>query len=836
MRFIKSLLAILGLASSLHAQQVNIAPVPILVKPITFNTNVSATDTVSSSGGYYDLLVDDQYNLAEQHNYFHYAQLITSEKGLDNVSTLTSNYDPEYQTLTFHIIRIIRKGQVIDQLRRDKIQLLRREENLERSVYDGSLTAVFNFENLQVGDIIEFATSYKGYNPIFENKYSRSLYFNYGVPVEKIYTRVVAEKNRKFNQKKFNNPPDAKEKIVGDRKEYEWQLDKIKALLFDEGRPGWHEPLSRIDFSEYNDWQEVVNWGNRVFARAAISSPAIEKQIAALRKENLEESANACIRFVQDEIRYLSFNDGIHGYQPHKAAQIFDQRYGDCKDKSVLLALMLNKLGIKSAPALVHSSSAKLINESLPTPRLFNHCIVQFTLNDSIYWVDPTISLQRGPLKKRFTPDYAYGLTLSSQSKGLSEIRYDAHDSEINIREKFDVGAVGTSARLEVDISYSGDEANSMRHYFRSTSRDEVTKSYLNFYANDYPDIEAARDVAYDDDELNNVFTTRERYNITRFWTYDSIAGKHTVSIYPRTLASYITKPGTKIRTMPYALVYPRHVKQQVTLQMPDTWDIENTEKSIETSGFDYKSAATYQDTLITLKYEYRTKKTHLEPSEINEYLKKIEDVQNDLTLNLYSYDQSKASSATKINYPFIIILAVSCVGFFFGVRKMYDYDPDAKPALEKHNSIGGWLILPAIGLCISPFRLVYDLYSTEYFNYTNWQILTDSNFAAYNPALGSLIAVEMIINFAILIYAIVLAVMFFQRRTSAPLFMMAFYIVTVLFVFTDSLVAESFGVEGFDDETTKTVIRGAIGAAIWVPYFLVSERVKGTFTIRKES
>jgi transglutaminase-like putative cysteine protease len=834
MRLVSFMFAILGLASTLYAQQVNIAPVPAWVKPVTFNTDVSAMDAVSSSGGYYDLLVDDQYNLAEQHNYFHYAQLITSEKGLDNVSTLTSNYDPEYQTLTFHIIRIIRKGQVIDQLQRNRIQLLRREENLERSVYDGSLTGVFNFENLQVGDIIEFATSYKGYNPIFENKYSRSLYFNYGVPVEKIFTRVVVEKNRKFNQKKFNTPPDAIETIVGDRKEYEWQLDKIKALSFDEGRPGWHEPLNRIDFSEYKDWQDVINWGTRVFARAAVSSPAIEKQIASLRKANLEESANACIRFVQDEIRYLSFNEGIHGYQPHKAAQIFDQRYGDCKDKSVLLALMLNKLGIKSAPALVHSSSAKLVNESLPTPRLFNHCIVQFTLNDSTYWVDPTISLQRGPLKKRFTPDYAYGLALSPQSNGLSEIRYDAHDSEINIAEKLDVGPVGTSARLEVDISYTGDEANSMRHYFRSTSRDEVTKSYLNFYANDYPDIEALRDVAFEDDELNNVFITRERYNITRFWTYDSVAKKHSVSIYPRTLASYMTKPGTKIRTMPYALVYPRHVKQKITLQMPDAWDIADSEKKIESAGFSYTSSATYRDTLISLNYEYQTKKTYLEPTEINEYLKKTEEVQNDLTLNLYSYDEAKASSTTKVNYPFIIILAISCIGFFFGVRKMYDYDPDAKPALEKHNSIGGWLILPAIGLCLSPFRLVYDLYSSEYFNYVNWQILSDSNFAAYNPALGSLIVVELVVNFAILIYGIVLIVLFFQRRTSAPLFMMVFYIVTVVFVFTDSLIAESFGIEGFDDDTTKTVIRGAIAAAIWVPYFLVSERAKGTFTIRR--
>jgi transglutaminase-like putative cysteine protease len=834
MRILIFLLTALGLARNLHAQQVNIAPAPAWVKPITFNTNISGVDTINSSGGYYDLLVEDQYNLNEKQNYFHYAQLITSEKGLENIATITNSYDPEYQTLTFHAIRIIRKGQIIDQLKRDKIQLLKREENLERAVYDGSITAVFNFENLRIGDIIEYAISYKGYNPIFENKFSRSFYFNYSVPIDKIYTRVVSEKHRNFEQKKFNNAPDAKESTNGNLKVFEWELTKTKALLYDEGRPGWYEPANRVDFSEYKDWSEVINWGNKVFSKAAKSSPAIEQQIQTLKRESLEESVNACIRFVQDEIRYLSFNEGIHGYQPHQAAQIFNQRYGDCKDKSVLLALMLNRLGVKSSPALVHSTSAKLVNESLPTPRLFDHCIVQFALNDSIYWIDPTMSLQRGPLKRRFIPNYAYGLVLNDQSTDLSEMRYDAHRSGISIFERFDVGAAGASAKLWVEIEYTGDEANSTRHYFRSTSRDEITKSYLNFYASDYPDIEPVQDVAFEDDEVNNVFTTKEQYNITSFWTYDSAAGKHVVSIYPRTFASYLTKPNTKIRTMPYALTYPRNVNQKVQLQMPDEWNVEDTFKKIETSGFYYESDVTYRDTLISLNYEFRTKKSFLEPTEINDHIKKIEEAQNDLTLNLYSYDTKSSNTTQAINYPYVLILGVACIAYFFGVKKMLEYDPEPKPALEKHNSIGGWLILPTIGLCFAPIRMIYDLFSTDYFSYSNWQMLADSNFGAYNPAMGGFILIELLINFALLVYGIVLAVMFFQRRTSVPSFMIAFYLASLLFLFSDSLVAESFGLDGFDDETTKALVRGTIGAAIWVPYFMNSQRVKGTFTQRK--
>jgi hypothetical protein len=607
----------------------------------------------------------------------------------------------------------------------------------------------------------------------------------------------------------------------------------VRALLYDQGTPNWYEPSDRVDFSEFNSWAEVANWGSKLYSQAFATSPAIEGKLASFKKEEkIEEAINKCVRFVQDEVRYLSFSDGIHGYKPHPASQVLSQLYGDCKDKSVLLVLMLRGLGLRSHPVLVHSSGGKLLSELLPSPRNFDHCIVQFQLNDSTYWIDPTMNLQRGSLKKRFTPDYAFGLVLKAETTSLTPISHDSKDSYIYFKEKFDVAKVGTSATLFVDIEYHGDEANSIRDYFRSTSLDEVTKSYLNFYATDYPNIEAQRSVSFDDNEVENVLTSHEKYFISSFWKYDSTYGKYSVNIYPRTLASYFPKPSTKIRTMPYAIAYPRNVDYEIKLKMPEPWSTTKIAKSIETSGFQYKSASNYKDSVVTLNYTFKAKKSYLDAVEISEHLQKVDDAINDLSIDL-TYTETKAAS-NKFNYPFAIILLGISVFLYFGLKKCYEFDPEPKPSPDRYVAIGGWLILPSIGLCIAPLQLVYFIYDTGFFNYVNWQILADAAYVSYNPNLGMLVLTELIINFVLCAFGVLVIVLFFKRRSSVPLLVACFYGANFLLPLIDSLIADSLNLSGFDKETTSNLLTGFISCAIWIPYFLISNRSKGTFTVRR--
>ena len=66
----------------------------------------------------------------------------------------------------------------------------------------------------------------------------------------------------------------------------------------------------------------------------------------------------------------------MHGYKPYTTAVIFDRRHGDCKDKSLLLNVMLREIGIDAYPVLIRSSALRSTDDlSLPLIRHFNHCI-----------------------------------------------------------------------------------------------------------------------------------------------------------------------------------------------------------------------------------------------------------------------------------------------------------------------------------------------------------------------------------------------------------------------------------------------------------------------------
>ncbi|MCW5911692.1 MAG: DUF3857 domain-containing protein [Cyclobacteriaceae bacterium] len=827
-----SLIAILLLSVSAFGQtkNVKINTAPTWVKSIEYPATVR--DTSMASGGYYNLLVDEQINQITQETYSRYAQLVLSEKGLGNITPVSISFDPSFQELTFHNITIIRNGKRLEQLRLNEIEILRREQNLERAVYDGDLTAVCNLQNLHVGDILEYSYTIKGSNPVFQNKLFRTFYFNYGVPVKKMFYRLVVPSGNSVYLKKFNQAPEALVTRQGQVTEYEWTQQEVPALTMEESTPSWYNPYNYVQLSEFSTWKEVAQWAHALFDLKPAKKLS-DRVPGLISDQPLEQQISRAIQFIQDEVRYLSFADGIHGFKPHSPDKIINQRFGDCKDKSLLLAIILRELGIDSKPVLINTSYGPVLDSVLPSPRMFDHCIVQFHLHDSTYWVDPTISFQRGPLKKLFLPNYEFGLVIDPNTSGLEYIPQIAKTGLVDVKEIFDVQSVGGAATLQVTSIYEGNDADYMREYFKSNSLAEIDERYLNFYATDYPDIELAAPIEFTDDEKSNRFTTVEQYEINSFWTFDAANQMQSVTVYPRNLASYLTTPSTKIRRMPYALNHPLHISYFIKLNMPEDWSVTASEKTIESAGFTYNSNSSLQNgNEVHLNFNYKTRKRHLEKDEVKDHIKKVNEATNDMTFTITYKDETKTNAT--FNTPFLLIVLMLFIPGFFALKVMYEYDPEPK-APTHYNSIGGWLVLPAIGFCLTPLRMIYDFIDIEYFNYSNWRILTDPSFASYDIKLGSFILLEMIINLLLLFYSVVLVILFFKRRSSVPLLAALFYSVNFLFLLLDGLIGSEYS-NGMDTETITSIIRSLIAASIWVPYFLISDRSKGTFTQRNQS
>ena len=637
---------------------------PAWVSPYEF---ADISDTTETNNGYVYLLISRQNHLESREDYYKYVMKVTSEKGLANVGSINESFDPSFQKLTFHELNIIRAGKKINKLKPGNFEVIRREEEMDRAVYDKSVNAVYNLPDVRIGDIVEYAFTRKGFNPAFGNHSFGSFYLQYGSPVGKFAYRIVRDQNRRLAFKTFGESGvSPKESFVGGLKVTEWVRENADGLLTDDNYPSWFDPFPRVEFSDFESWNEVKTWAGQLYKFPELKSGALGKTIETIKAsvKSDEDKIKECIRIAQGDIRYLSFSDGINGYKPHSPEKVYDQRYGDCKDKSFMLALMLNKLGFESHPALVSTEQGYVLNDVLPSPWAFNHCVVQFTHNDSTYWIDPTLNAQAGPLNSYYIPSYHRALVINEDPSGLTTVPFGYKSSKIDIREEYSMDEIGGYVTLKVQTTYYGDEADDIRGYFRSTTTDRINKSYMNFYAEEYSDISLVKDFEYTDDAANNTIVSSEEYLLKNFWTIAD--GNKTADVVANVLHSYLKKPETRVRTMPLSIAHPRNISQTIKVRLPEEWNLEDSHLEVESEGFTYNRSKFYADQVITLRYNYRTKASFVTAEAAGDHIDKINEALDETGLTIY---KPLAGSTPVSKNAYIVIGLLIVVGVIV-VRK----------------------------------------------------------------------------------------------------------------------------------------------------------------------
>ena len=322
---------------------------PSWATPVAINYNSIYLDK-EAEDGFSDLHYEQQVSL-EQQAVFVKKAMHTSEAGVQNLSQVSVNYDPSFQQLYFHTIRVIRDNHVINQLEPTRIKTIQQEKELDRNIYDGSLTAILILEDIRKNDIIEYSYTIKGFNPIFRNKYADVYSTKFAFPLYSIYYKLIVPKGRTINIK--NSLTDIQPVVSAFLNEtvYEWKMKDQKAQRIESDIPSWYDAYPMIMVSEFNSWSEVNKWALELFPFSTPLSASLQKKISEIKTayNRTEERLLAALRFVQDDIRYMGIEMGENSHKPHAASQVFQQRFGDCKDKSYLLCNMLRAMGIDAS-------------------------------------------------------------------------------------------------------------------------------------------------------------------------------------------------------------------------------------------------------------------------------------------------------------------------------------------------------------------------------------------------------------------------------------------------------------------------------------------------------
>jgi hypothetical protein len=145
----------------------------------------------------------------------------------------------------------------------------------------------------------------------------------------------------------------------------------------------------------------------------------------------------------------------------------------------------------------------------------------------------------------------------------------------------------------------------------------------------------------------------------------------------------------------------------------------------------------------------------------------------------------------------------------------------------EDLNGIGGWLILPAIGLAIAPFVALYIIFMVDL------PVLTDSKYQEVltrHPALPGLLIFEIIANAFFLAGSLGLNFLFYKKKRVLPTCMIAYLIIQFLLIMADNLATAAFIPSANTAGNIFEVVRSFVGAVIWIAYFHSSIRVENTF------
>ena len=840
---LKSVLSILLIISAFiaTAQKVNTSPTPAWLVPYTPDLT-KKPNAKNISDGYYLLLLEEQRQVELKSNYQHFIRQIISEAGIQNGSEISVDYDPQYEKLSFHKIVIHRDGKEINRLPGAAFKLLQKEQDLSRFIYSGTYTAYLILEDVRKGDQIEYAYSVTGDNPIFNGKLDSRIYFVAYEPIVNYYKNLIVSPQRPIRFKLYNNATAGVQKNWNGLRVYEWNNVDIREADNSNYVPSWFNPFTRIHVSEYTSWKEVADWARKINTMPA-PGPALAHKIEALKKAaNGDKSSYLlqALRFVQDDIRYMGIEMGEYSHRPNLPDRVLTQRFGDCKDKALLLCTILRANGITANMAYVNTDIKGVVGDMLPGPNAFNHAIAQVILNNKVYWLDGTMSYQRGNLADFCEPDYERALVITDTTTQLTPI-VPVTRGRIVVRETFTLpDDENKDGGLEVMTTYHRDEADAQRADLAGTSMKDKEKSYLSYYKKLYGDVAIKDAITTQDSASSNTIRVRENYLIHRMWKRDSLTGKLQFSTDAQSfydILSYITDDQRKV---PVTLRYPYDLDYQIILHTPIEWSLDQAPVHIQNEYYAFDYTASKNGMYITLSYQFKTFRDHVPVKFIPQYVKDLKKM-NETT----SLDLSWKPDSTPVQRPGIpgnwlaIVLAVMFAGVFAYLATVY-YKQSVWPSKEPVESIpiGGGLALLAIGLVFTPMGEFVGVCKMAVFDYSFWVNASTRKDLGNVTLVQLFLIMEMVVNVLLLTYSVLLAILFFNRRDTFPFALATYYFISTIFIYADNSINNYYFKTQQPDNifSLNSILWPLLRMAIWVPYLLTSERAKTTFVVPYQS
>lgn len=612
-------------------------------------------------------LVDQQVNLATGQQFYRIARKILNQSRLQDASRISLTFDPTFSRFDLHRLDVRRGAELTSRLKPDRIEILQREKNLERDLYDGSLSVLAMLDDIRIGDQIEYSYTISGTNPVFRGIFCDTADLGSDLGVLNYRYRLLCPSSRTIQYQVTDDRFPDWQPVVRDlpgAREYVWTRRDLPPIHLEPLTPLWYNPYTTLRLSEFKTWADVADWAAATFTPPAGLSDELEAQLKTWSAlPDPEQRLIEALQFVQDQVRYLGIEVGASSHRPSDPSTVFSRRFGDCKDKTVLLCAIFNRLGVEATPALVNAYGG--VDTWHPSPLAFNHVIARVKRGAQELWLDPTLMYQRGALNERSCPEYGQALLARAGVTALCTVRPSPKaPSKLTVRETVELGT-NALADLTVVTTYHGAHAEHFRALLAEVSVDQITKSKRAVYSKEFPLIETRKPIEIND--RGNHIRTTESYTIHNPWKKTDTFRINFEMDCARTIARNLYMPEAERRMPVGILSHPLHIHHTTTVWLPERSRIKDEQEFIAGPADELKFKQVNEGYTIAMEFEYRTRTNTVPVDQMTHHIRALDRMRQHMFLSI-SWVPGTSSDITYLKRPRGPLLWASAgfAGFMF--------------------------------------------------------------------------------------------------------------------------------------------------------------------------
>jgi hypothetical protein len=285
---------------------------------------------------------------------------IQSEVGVQRYGLLTFSYPSAIGTFEIGYVRVRKPDGSLVETPPENVQDMAAEITRQAPFYSDLHEKHVAVKGLSVGDVLEFRTVQHTTKPLAPGQFWTSCTFSHDLIVLDEQLEISVPRERLVKIKSATVQPIISE--ASGYRVYTWHNASLEhkdetnekrertERLWQLARGRLPQPDVLI--SSFARWEDVGRWYGGLQDERVRPTPEVMAKAVELTKNMQSDDAKvrALYGYVSTQFHYIGVSFGIGRYQPHTAAEVLANQYGDCKDKHTLLASLLTAVGIPAYP------------------------------------------------------------------------------------------------------------------------------------------------------------------------------------------------------------------------------------------------------------------------------------------------------------------------------------------------------------------------------------------------------------------------------------------------------------------------------------------------------